>query len=270
MGASETLVLPNPVLAKDTFVNLSRPSPDLRQTVELSYPATVPPERVKRVVLGVLAEMRSVLRQPAPAVHTHQLGATSTTYNVSFSVDEVGRAAEARDAVMTRLWYASRREGLIGADVPGSRTSVDERSDPLQLLRDLPGIAEGRIVAPDVARFGVLLTEYAAGETIVRQGDRLRGFYLIVRGAVELTLRSGGIAGRQVGRLSVGEFFGALQQAAEVSDVTVTADADTAVLLFQDAALEALLESSPHIYRNVTEAARRRRARARAHTEGAA
>jgi CRP-like cAMP-binding protein len=66
---------------------------------------------------------------------------------------------------------------------------------------------------------------------------------------------------RSVETLRVGEFFGALQQASEVSDLTATAEGDTALLLFQDAALEALLEASPQIYRNVMTAARQRRLR---------
>jgi len=261
IGDSETLVVPNPTLGKSTFVNLSRPSPDLRQSVEVSYPASIPPERVKRVLLGVLAETESVLRQPAPAVFTAQLGSSSTTYSVAYSVDDVGHAPAVRDAVMTRIWYVSRREGLLDPATPRAVVAASERGDPLRLLRDLPGIAEGRLAGADIARFGVLMLEYASGEPIVRQGERLRGFYLVVRGAVNLAARSAAGVTRSVETLRVGEFFGALQQASEVSDLTATAEGDTALLLFQDAALEALLEASPQIYRNVMTAARQRRLR---------
>jgi small-conductance mechanosensitive channel len=261
LGESETLIVPNPTLGKSTFVNLSRPTPDLRQSVDVSYPASVPPERVKRVLLDVLAETASVLPKPAPAVYTAQLGGTSTTYTVTYSVDDVGRGAAVRDAVMTRIWYASRREGLL-EEATRKDAPADERGDPLRLLRDLPGIAEGRLAGADMARFGVRMQEYASGEAIVRQGERLRGFYLVVRGAVNLAGRTTAGAPRPLGRLLVGEFFGALQQASEVSELTATAEGDTAVLRFQDAALEALLEASPQIYRNVMEAARERRLRA--------
>lgn len=260
LGGSETLIVPNPTLAKSSFVNLSRPSPDLRQAVDMSFPASVPPERVKRVLMSVLAETPSVLREPAPAVHTTQVGGAATTYSVGYSVDDVAHAAAVRDALMTRIWYASRREGLLGTDSPPhDGKAAGECGDPLRLLRQLPGITAGRFAGADMAPFGVLMHEYAAGEAIVRQGERLRGFYLVVRGAVETSVRSAGGPPRSLGRLRVGEFFGALQQASEVADMTATADGDTAVLLFQDAALEALLESSPHIYRNVIEAARQRR-----------
>lgn len=269
-GNSETLVLPNPTLAKSTFVNLSRPSPDLRQSVEIAYPARVPPERVKRVLLGVLAETDSVLRDPPPSVHAAALGESSTTYAVNYSVSDVGHAPAVRDAVLTRIWYVSRREGLL--DAPGSREAQAQgaRADPLQLLRDLPGIAAGRLAGADMARFGVIMHEYASGEAIVRQGERLRGFYLVVRGAVNLAAQSAAGAQRGLGQLRVGEFFGALQQASEVSDVTARAAGDTAVLLFQDAALEALLEASPQIYRNAMEAARQRRRLAESPGEGPA
>jgi small-conductance mechanosensitive channel len=265
LGDSETLVVPNPTLGKSSFVNLSRPTPDLRQSVEVSYPAELPPERVKRVLLGVLAETESVLATPAPSVYTTQIGGTSTTYSIAYSVDDVGRAPAVRDAVMTRVWYASRREGLLGGAAARDETLAPERGDPLRLLRNLPGIAEGRLQGPDMARFGVLMHEYARGEAIVRQGERLRGFYLVVRGAVSLAARPPSGPTRSLGRLHVGEFFGALQQASEVSDMT-----DTAVLLFQDAALEALLEASPQVYRNVMEAARARQRRAEGLDQGTA
>jgi small-conductance mechanosensitive channel len=272
LGSSETVVMPNPVLARQTFVNLSRPSPDLRQSLELRYPTSVPPARVKRVVMEVLEEIDEVLAEPAPAVFTQHLEEAQNVYSVQFSVDEVAHGDAARDAFMTRMWYAGRREGLVA---PKTSAAADEsagtaRADTVRLLRSLPQIAAGAAELPDGGRSGVLLREYAPGEPIVRQGERLRGFYLVVRGTVVLTVRARDNTPREIGRINVGEFFGALQQAGETSDVTAASRSDTAVLLFQDAALEALLQTTPRIYRDVAEATRKRRAQARLLVEGAA
>src|SRR5262249_26845367 len=102
----EVKVVPNSTLNKQSFSNLSRPTPARTEAIDLTFPAACAPNRVKQVLLELLRTTPGVLAAPAPEVQTVSVLGGSACYRASFTVARQEDVGAARDAFMTRLWYA--------------------------------------------------------------------------------------------------------------------------------------------------------------------
>ena len=99
---------------------------------------------------------------------------------------------------------------------------------------------------------------FAAGETIVREGDSGVAFYVIVSGRVRVE-RAGGGAALDLGELGSGDFFGELALIEEhARTATVTAVEETECVLLPVWEFKALLNEHPEMARVIMEALIRR------------
>ena len=93
---------------------------------------------------------------------------------------------------------------------------------------------------------GVEVREFAAGETIVKQGDRGVALYVIVRGQVEVVLE--GPPRREVATLTEGAFFGELALLTDFPrSATVIAQEDTQVLEISRELIASVIADSPEV-----------------------
>jgi small-conductance mechanosensitive channel/CRP-like cAMP-binding protein len=264
----DLVVVPNSVIGKETLVNLSRPTPvhGERHLVGFSYDD--PPNKIKRVLIGVALTTRGVLANPAPAVRTVNYAAYSIEYEVRFFIEDFARQREINDEFMTMVWYAAKRNGLtIPYPIQTSyeyHSTPPPRPDPTQerseALARVPvfvplGPEELQALGRDAVR-----EDYGRGERVVHQGDRGETFFLIQDGTAVVSLLDENGAEREVARLGRGEFFGEMSVlTGEPRTASVTAIDDLSVLVVHRQVFQQMLARRPSLAQEMAEIVEARR-----------
>jgi CRP-like cAMP-binding protein len=221
-----------------------------------------PPNRVKEVMMELLTTTPGVLTDPPPLVRTVNYADFSVTYRLIFSVARQEELSMTRDAIMTRLWYVARREGLTIPYPIQMEYSPGEHPGPMpttpsEWLREhsrfRPAIDRGEGRTPNVV-------EFAAGETIQAPGKPFHGFALIVKGKASLS--SVDTTGKMVsiGEMGPGECFGDQVAIGSTNEqVGIQAIDDLTVLVFDNHSIGDLLKNSPALAAEIGDAIESRR-----------
>jgi hypothetical protein len=258
----EIRIVPNVTLYKGAFSNLSRPDDIRTESLQLGFSYDDAPNRVKDVLMSVLQSTPGVLDTPAPSVRTVDYAAYSITYRVSFSVARQEDLASTRDSLMTRLWYVVRREGLtipfpIQMEYgPGEIPGVAPRSAP-DWLQQFPDF---RATVNDSGTKQPQIVEFAAGESIQREGTRFAGFALILRGTAKLLAATPNASVLEVGQIGPGECFGdQVTTGSAVDELAIVANGDVTIMVFANEAIHELLNRSPTLAAQIGDAIEARR-----------
>ena len=221
-----------------------------------------------------------MLRQPSPAVHTVGYGDFSITYRLYFTVGSYGDVLPVRDAIITRIWYVARREGLqipfpiameyrpneSPSPPPPSVDEILERFPRYRLVRqamlaEAGGQPADAAAGPAAAR----VVTFARGEEMQPFGDTIPDFVLVAEGRA--TLLAADAEGRpvRIADLGPGDFYGeASISAGRPSEFRVVADTDVTTVAFDAARLAAHLQRSSGLAAEVGAALETRRRAAQA------
>lgn len=232
------VVVPNGPLAKNWILNLSKPGPLRRRTLNVVVPNTVPPRRVRALVEGVMQDVPGVERDPPPGVRLISLKETGAEYALHWAVVDASRRDAVDAEVKERLWYALERASAL----PGSarmgepELRVVERTlrhvDFLQPLSD----DDIKVLATRCVR-----RTYIPNDTIIRQGEEGHELFIMESGEVRILA-----GGTEVARLSSGEFFGEMSLlTGEKRRATVVAVSEVRILEVGFGAFNELLTRSP-------------------------
>ncbi len=258
----EVRVVPNVSLYKGAFSNLSRPSPERTEIVEMGFSYDDPPNKVKELLLEVLRSTPGVKSDPEPLVRTVNYADFSIIYRMIFTVEMQETLGATRDNVMTRLWYVARREGLtipfpIQMEYrPGENPGKPEKTTS-QWLNEQPRF-KASLQPAELAHLDV--REYTSGEIMHSTTKPFEGGALILRGQVSLLAQSNEGQEVVVSRLSAGECFGDNLTAGSSTDgISLKADTDVTLLWLPAAQMDQLLSRSASLSSEVGDAIELRR-----------
>jgi CRP-like cAMP-binding protein len=262
------VIVPNGVIAKAALRNFSRPTPLMRQVVNLIMPDPIPPQRLQTIALDVLGDLPGVRGTPPPSVLVGPFVERGTTYSIRYYIDDFARAEPIEGELRKRLWYRLRRdqielppprtraEGLAAGGLPTSLRdpSLGEPAAVLAARLTHVDFLAG-VSAEVVTRLaqGTTRALYGPGEVIVREGDSGNELFVIERGIVEvLVVRSNG-PGKQVAVLHAGQFFGeAALLRDEQRSATVVAQSECQLLVIAGSAFRAAAELDGSIAERLT------------------
>lgn len=240
--AEDYVIIPNAAIAKDAIVNYSRPTSNhgCHLTVGVDYDS--PPNTVRSAVLGVLADLPEVLKEPAPSVFLAGYGDFSVNFTIKFFISDYARLDPVQGQVMDRIWYAFRRQG-IGIPFPirdvrvtsqraGERRKLDaERESVRTLLRGVELFKSLSEAELDRLVNSVDTLPYAAGEALCHEGEAGDTFHVIQSGVVAIVVGEGRGAPKEIARLTAGQFFGEMALlTGERRNASVVAVGDVAVV----------------------------------------
>jgi small-conductance mechanosensitive channel len=242
----EMRIIPNVVLYKESFSNLSRPTEDRTETYDIGFSYDHPPNVVKEAMLGILRTTPGVIADPTPEVHTLNYGDFSISYRMYFTVARQEDVLPVRDAILSRIWYVARRESLqipfpIQMEYSPSESptlpqaTVEEVLDRFPryrqvrdaMLQSPSGQPDAAIAAGQPASSVARIVTYAAGEEIHARGAPVDRFGLVAEGNVDLLALDAEGAEIAVASLGPGDFHGdATVSAGRPSDFRVIARTD--------------------------------------------
>jgi len=254
VDGTQVVIVPNTVLAKGSFANLSRPTRRFSDSLLVGFDHAVPPNRVRAILLDVARGVPGLAGEPSVAVDGY--GPAAIQYRICFAAADFPDVGPIKELLQTRVWYAAQRHDLTispptAGPLPVAATPHEPEREPLpdEALRLFAHLGLNRPdgVGPTLSRGAV--RRYAAGERVVAKGEALPGLFLILVGKVALAAQDGG---REVVRLGPGEFFGerALLTAG-ASDVTATALDDAELVVLSAETLRRLVEQSPRVVREI-------------------
>jgi CRP-like cAMP-binding protein len=248
------VIVPNSALARDTITNYSEPIPETRIEVDIGASYDTPPNRVKATILEAIKNEPLLAGSRQPEVLLADFAASAVTYRVrvwtsNFALDEV-----ICDRIRTAVYYAFRRAGIVipypiqvemfredmAAAAPDSKTT-ERLLETVRIFETLPAAERAHLAA--AARDAL----YAAGESIVREGDAGSSMFVVARGEMVVTVDP---SAHEVARLGPGDFFGEMSlltgapRTASVTAVTdvevleITLDAFRQFVLANPAAVE--------------------------------
>lgn len=262
--AGNFVVVPNSVLAKDIITNYCEPSRFVRLQVEVGASYDVPPNVVKMVIREALDQAPGISHDRAPETLVTEFGNSAIVYRVRFWVSDFEHDERAQDLVRSRIYYAFRRNSIAipypiqvemsreegGLTAP--REAVEAHSiEGVGLFAGLSESERAELLA--IAR-PVL---YAAGETVVRQGQMGRSLFVIVRGTASVTLAG---TADEVARLNAGDVFGEMSMlTGEVRSATVTGVTDCHLLEIDADGFRRVVLANPSVLERVTNVVSARR-----------
>ncbi len=255
--AGNFVVVPNSVLAKDTITNYCEPSRALRLQVEVGASYDVPPNVVKAVIREALEQAPGILHDRPSEALLADFGASAVMYRVRFWISDFEGDERAKDLVRSRIYYAFRRHGITipypiqveltpdEAGLASVRAGVaDHALEAVELFSTLTAAERADLVA--IAR-PVL---YAAGETIVRQGQPGRSMFVMLRGEASVTLAG---TRDEVARLHAGDVFGEMSLlTGDVRSASVTSVTDCDLLEIDADGFRKVILANPSVLERVT------------------
>ncbi len=221
----ETLVVPNSVLVKNTFLVLGRRAgqPVLwRRSVLFNVDYRHPPTEVIGAVEEVLhaSPIANVSAEPAPHCVLMDFTESYGRYAVRYWLSDLGVDDPTDSLVRTRLYLALKRAG-IPLSIPAHALFVTQNSEErdaqkseedhrrrveaigrVELFQELSEDERLRLAV------GLRYSPFARGEVVTRQGADAYWLYLLTKGEASVTIRGEGDIEREVARLRAGSFFG--------------------------------------------------------------
>jgi small-conductance mechanosensitive channel/CRP-like cAMP-binding protein len=240
--ANERVEIPNGQLARDALWNYA--GVPVADEVALGTSYDDPPSRVKDVVMSVLRDVPQVLSNPMPEVYAWEYGDFAIKYRVKYWLKDYGDQERVRDQIVTSLWYALRRHGIV---IPFPIQTLHLYRRPSRRVAREP--EEEKIIA-ELRRVDFLRTlgdeelktliptvrvhQFGPGEVLVREGEPGESFYIIRRGTVDVTVKGQDGTVRHLAETSHSSrnpFFGETSlMAGQPRNATIRARTDVEVL----------------------------------------
>jgi small-conductance mechanosensitive channel/CRP-like cAMP-binding protein len=237
--------IPNSKVLSEAVVNYSLPDTLQTRTLLVGVNYNVPPNKVKGVILDVLASVSGVNKQPLPVVQVANYGDFSVQYKIRYVISDYSRHGDIEAEIMNLLWYRLKRSGI---DIPMPVRDVYLRQITTESLRSEREQHTEEIVRmmEKVEIFSPLSDEelrklvrqvrvetYAAKEIPVKQGDHGDSFYIIRTGNVDVIVEKSPGESAVVATLHPGNFFGEmslLTGAVRTASIHVKDDAEFIVI----------------------------------------
>lgn len=265
----EVVVIPNTVITKSSFRNLSRPTGVLRQSLVVGLPYSLPPNQAKKAFMDTLLRINGILRTPPPEVYLVEYAAYSISYRVTYFIDDLPKRERISDEVHSKLWYGLKRNNIkipfpiqdLAVTFPKEQEATEadshrrDRDEKIKLLNRVPFFAP--LPADDIEGLatGARDEKYAQGEEVVRQGDAGYSFYVVKDGIAEVLSRdttSGQTA--EVALLKRGDFFGEMSlMTGERRSATVQARVDTEFLVIDKDNFKEVFERHPDLVGRISD-----------------
>ncbi len=260
--ANERLEIPNSAIAKEVLTNYGSPPVCDEISIGISY--NEPPNRVRENVLKVMRDVAHVVTDPAPQVLAWEYGDWAIKYRIKYWISDYTLQEEIRNALVTSLWYALRRNAM---EIPFPIQTVEVRQPKMsrrpqeeferEIIHELRQIdflrnlseQEIRLLVPNVQTF-----EFGAGETIVTQGETGDSMYVIRRGKVEVLGRTENGVTKRIATLGRTQIFGeAAMMTGEPRNATLKAQTDLEVLELSRESFAELFKQHPEAVEQISE-----------------
>jgi len=253
----DMLVIPHLMIGQAMLKNYSKPTKAHYMTFEIGFDYHVPPNEIKKILTPICLETPNVVADPPPAVKVIEYKESCVLYEIEFAIEEFMDHEEIMDDLMTRCWYAVKRNRLsIPVNqwidhFPQRGAPVDPylekelKNELRKLNKILPIKRENALKLISAAA----IVEYGMDEYIIHQGDQTGDIFIILSGKADL-LHNTSEEDIEVANLEIGEVFGEISMfTGRTSMFTVKAITDVKLLVIDSNHVPELVDQNPKLAR---------------------
>ena len=252
----DLLVIPNSVLASDTFTNFSQPTSVHMERFVIQFWEEQPPNKVREALLEAAHAAPEVLDDPAPEVLLIEYGDDAGAYEAHIYFADYARIDQVRDSYLTHAWYAAKRHNIVfpyedlqlyhfqGEELDMGSSEAIEPKDLVDRLEELEAFKLSReeleflTTDANIDRFG-------NREKILTAGTPSDGLFVVLSGAVRKIVPGNNGVKYNAGVVQAGEFFGVISAIRDTDSlITVYAESDTELVKVSVKQLQEVLKSN--------------------------
>jgi len=237
------LSIPNSAASESKILNYCYPDDVYWLWPTVHVDESHSPERVKKLLLDAVLSADKICRDPAPQAIFTGIEERGASYWVAFCTDDYDNKFYILEDVWTRIWLHLNRAGIKPAIqrqevhmFRGVKERGDDAAKPLTLLHEVEIFRPLSEVAKLYLSQRMRRKTYAAGDTIVHQGDEGNSLFIVVEGVVSVRVNVKDSAAisetTEVARLGSGNFFGEMALLTG-ADRTATVVSMTETVLFE-------------------------------------
>jgi CRP-like cAMP-binding protein len=257
--AGNLVVVPNNIVSKEAIANYSEPIAPTRLSVSVGVSYDTPPNEVKDALLEGMARSPLILRSPEPDVLLVDFGNSAIVYQARFWIADFKDDDVAMDQARSGIYYVLKRRRI---EIPYPiQTEISVEPPPPGRTADKKAELMAHVSAVDVfsglddherAALVDVATEqlYAAGETVVRQGDAGNSMFIVCSGTLRVTFEPGN---QEMAELGPGEYFGEMSLlTGDARTATVVATTDSLLLQLTADAFRRVVLSNPTVVERIS------------------
>ena len=252
----DLLVIPNSVLASNTFYNYSRPKKIHMERVTTIFSDDHPPNMVRKALMEAALSTPGVLHDPAPIIHLRDLKEDGS-YEAMLYYDDYEIIDDIVDGYLSRAWYAANRHGVIfpyedyriyhskAAEFDFGKTNPIKEENVIDKLLALK-IFNLNPAELEVMTKGLRVHRYGKGEKILEAGKESKGLYIVLEGQVKKLMIDGQGHKRSLGYANTGDLLGlvsAIRNEVGVADAYASEDCQIAII--EPASVHRVLKNNP-------------------------
>ncbi len=256
---NDLIVIPNGVIAKNSFLNYSAPSRAHQVSATVGCHYRHPPAEVTAALQEAASQTRGILTDPPPRIWLVGYDDSAITYRVRYWIADYASDPEITSALMIRVWYVFARHGIeipypmrnvFTHEVAGdTRGELDEKAleralSRLRRCELFEGLDDDelRVLAQRARR--VL---FFSGETVLREGEPGDSLFVIDEGRVEVLVQRNGRQ-EKVAELTPPSFFGEMSlMTGEPRSGTLRALEPCTFFVVERSALHPILSRDPEV-----------------------
>ena len=236
--------LTNKFIAEDKIVNYSRPGRRQIHSFDIVLDYKHPPNVVKKVLYDMICEIEETEPHPTLGAYVMDYKANGIQYGMKFWLEDYAHVYEIQDIVLSRLWYALRRNHIKipypiselqvamheSIDLNKAKSDLEKRVHTfLRSLDWLSQLGDKQIITlSEAARW----QRYGNGDILISQGEDGDEMYIILSGTAKVFLSAEGRKNMEVATKAAGEFMGEMSLlTGDPRSATVKAYGDVEALL---------------------------------------
>lgn len=202
------IVIPNSKISSDKIINYSKPTPIVKEFIEIGVSYDVPPVKVKRAIFDILKANPNITDKRAIEIRIDAYADSSILYKIIYPIAKVAEQRRVKDEVYSAIWYRFRKDGItipypirtVLMAGPAPEPDVSDIIEALSGLSFFEGVNRDNLAY--LARFG-LLHAVEPGRVLAHEQDPGDSMFFILEGDCQITRNR-----KPVADLHRGDFFG--------------------------------------------------------------
>lgn len=123
---NQIIILPNGKMANAKIINYAKPNNQVKFKVNFGVEYGTQPEKVKKVVIGVLSKIEKVIEDPAPSVIFKEMGDSALIFQAMAWVDDYTDAFLTKEESTSKI-YLALNKAKIGIPFPQMDVHLKKR-----------------------------------------------------------------------------------------------------------------------------------------------
>lgn len=250
------LLIPNSIASRERLEVFPRPGRPIARTLQVGLEYQTPPAQALAALASAGRDLAGIAAYPEPTAYLKSFDDFSIGYELRYWLEDYARFLELDSQIRERVWYRLDRENISIAfplirqwqwsagtlTQPERRSAIEAAISNVDLFALLSDAARGRVAD------GARERRFAAGETIVREGDRGSSMFIVEAGRLGVSVHGKVGQSQRLAVLEPGAAFGEVSLlTGDPRTATVRALTEATLLEIDKSTLSPILRENPSL-----------------------